>query len=135
LPHRVLIIDDDPVVTRFLAEFLGGEGYLVRVVNRSPNALAVGREFLPQAVIVDFQMPEMHGGDVAWQFSTDLALRQVPLLMCTAFAECVRQCQLPPRSIPIFQKPIDTRALLAWLRQSCVGREPLLPEYPPGPAE
>jgi CheY-like chemotaxis protein len=116
VPDRVLIIDDDPVVTGFVAELLGGEGYDVRVVNRSREALAAGREFQPDAVIVDFQMPEMHGGDIAWQFSADAVLRTAPLVIFTAFAERVRKCQLPPRSIPILEKPIEPRVLLDWLR-------------------
>lgn len=113
---RILIIDDDLVTTRFLGDLLEGEGYEVRVVNRPREALLAAHEFDPDAVIVDFQMPEVHGGDVAWQFTSDPVLRAVPLLIFTAFAERVRQCQLPPRAIPILEKPVDTRALLKWLR-------------------
>jgi CheY-like chemotaxis protein len=122
-----LIVDDDPFVTGFVAEFLDGEGYEVRVVNRSREALAAGREFLPDAVLIDFQMPEVHGGDVAWQYSSDPVLRMIPLAIFTAYADRVRQCQLPPRSIPILEKPVDPRVLLDWLRDCGV-----MPKSRPG---
>jgi len=63
-PRRVLIIDDEPVVTDVLRELLGGEGYEVEVAVDA----ATGREFVEQsgwhAVLLDVMLPDADGLDL-----------------------------------------------------------------------
>src|SRR5207249_4670258 len=62
---RVLVVDDNRDAADTLATLLRLEGHEVRVAYDGPSALAAARDFEPQVALLDFQMPRMHGGDVA----------------------------------------------------------------------
>ena len=61
---RILVIDDDPSITRGLARLLEGRGHTVRVVQDARRALPVAADFQPDAVILDLAMPHRDGLDI-----------------------------------------------------------------------
>ena len=76
---RILVIDDEPSITRLLKLNLEQtDHYEVREENDSTRALDAAREFKPDLVISDVMMPEVGGGEVAAQLREDPALRRVP---------------------------------------------------------
>jgi CheY-like chemotaxis protein len=109
---RILVVDDDPDASGALSRLLKIRGYSVREVNNSTMALEEAVEFQPHVVILDFLMPEMHGGDVAWQFASNPLLRDVRVIVSSAHSADDIRRQLPPAKIPILPKPIDLQALL-----------------------
>lgn len=115
MASRILLVDDDPLATSGLARVLERRGYQVREENDARQALSATREFAPQVVILDYLMPQCHGGDVAWQIATDPALRSVQLIVCSAIAQAEIAPRLPPMHIPILSKPVELNALLQLL--------------------
>ena len=114
--RRILAIDDDPETTGGLKRLLGAHGYEVREENDSTKALASAKEFQPHYVILDYWMPHAHGGDVAWQIASERSLGATKLVMCSGFDPETFRRALPPLRIPIFEKPVDTDALLELIR-------------------
>ena len=114
---RILTIDDEPETTRGLRRLLERHGYEVREENDSRRALESAGEFQPQVVLLDYLMPTVHGGDVAWQLASDPRLRQVKVIICSGVAEEELQAKLPPAPIPILAKPVDTDALLSLIKE------------------
>lgn len=115
--QRILAIDDDPATTNGLRKLLELKGYEVREENDSTRALATAREFQPHAVILDYLMPRVHGGDVAWQLASDATLRDARVIICSGVADWDLASKLPPARIPILAKPIDSEALLRLLAE------------------
>lgn len=62
--ERILVIDDDPSITRSLARSLVHEGFVVDTANSGPEGLALARDQQPGLVILDLMMPEMDGYEV-----------------------------------------------------------------------
>ncbi len=64
--HLVLIVDDDPNVTRLLAKSLSklGNKYLIDTANGGEEALEKASDTPYDLLIVDYQMPEMNGLDL-----------------------------------------------------------------------
>jgi DNA-binding response OmpR family regulator len=62
---RILIADDDRDTVLTLAMVLGDEGHEVRGVYGGADVLRAVRQFAPHAVIVDINMPDLNGYDVA----------------------------------------------------------------------
>jgi DNA-binding response OmpR family regulator len=62
---RVLIADDDPDTVLTLEIVLRDEGHEVRGVYRGSDVLTAVRRFAPHAIIVDINMPDLDGYDVA----------------------------------------------------------------------
>ena len=114
---RILVIDDDPDSVAALSALLERRGYTVRTLTDSPQALPVAIDFQPHVVILDYLMPGMHGGDVAWQLASDPLLRDIRVVVTSAYsAEEIRR-RLPPAEIPILPKPVDFEALLKLIEE------------------
>jgi DNA-binding response OmpR family regulator len=58
---RVLLVDDDPEICRFLAMLLEIEGFQPVTATRADEALAACAEALPAAILVDIAMPDVDG--------------------------------------------------------------------------
>ena len=80
-PHElVLVVDDEPRMTRFIRMNLELEGYRVVEAHNGLDALEKARTDLPDLVILDVMMPELDG------FDTLEMLREVsnvPVIMLT----------------------------------------------------
>jgi len=116
--RRILAIDDEPAATQALKRLLEAHGYVVREENDATKALATAREFQPHVVILDYLMPKAHGGDVAWQMASDATLRNVQLIVCSGIEAAQFRRNLPPRRIPILEKPLNAEALLELLEMN-----------------
>ena len=62
---RILVADDNRDTVSTLTTLLQAEGHEVRGVHRSADVLGAEREFRPEVVILDLQMPEISGYDLA----------------------------------------------------------------------
>ncbi|MEU3374051.1 response regulator transcription factor [Streptomyces sp. NPDC006711] len=60
-PVRILVVDDEPDVTDVLAAVVTGEGWQVRTAADGMSALAAARDFRPDAVILDWMLPDLDG--------------------------------------------------------------------------
>jgi CheY-like chemotaxis protein len=77
--RRVICVDDNEFVLEILRWYLESLGYVVTRCTSGKHAIRALEHELPDAVILDFEMPEMDGGKVA------LAMKerapQVPIVM------------------------------------------------------
>lgn len=64
MPGRILIIDDEPQITRVLRAALTAQSYDARTSNHPEEALQVFREWQPDLVITDLMMPGLSGVEV-----------------------------------------------------------------------
>ena len=58
---RILIVDDEPQITRVLRTALSTQGYSLRVATNGVEGLEAAHEWKPDLVITDVSMPEMNG--------------------------------------------------------------------------
>ncbi|MEV8266027.1 response regulator transcription factor [Microbacterium sp. NPDC076911] len=79
---RVLVVDDEAMLTDLLSMALRMEGWEVKTASSGFEALQVAREFAPDAMVLDIMMPDLDGMAVLQR------LRQsgddVPVLFLTA---------------------------------------------------
>jgi two-component system, OmpR family, KDP operon response regulator KdpE len=64
MPGRILVIDDEPQITRVLRAPLSAQGYDVRTANDPEEGLRLFRDWAPDLVITDLMMPGMSGVEV-----------------------------------------------------------------------
>src|SRR5438067_2574527 len=84
MTKRILIIDDDPSVTRAVKVLLETSGnYSVEEENNSRNAFATARWFRPDLIFLDVMMPDLDGGDIAHQIESDALLQGTPIVFFT----------------------------------------------------
>ncbi|MGH4032053.1 response regulator transcription factor [Actinomycetota bacterium Odt1-20B] len=78
-PVRILVVDDEPDVTDVLAGAVAGEGWQVRTAADGATALAAARGFRPDAVVLDWMLPDLDGLQVL------RALRREAPTVCVLF--------------------------------------------------
>ena len=64
MPERILVIDDEPQITRVLRAALGAQGFDVRTANDPEEGLQVFRDWTPDLVVTDLMMPGLSGVEV-----------------------------------------------------------------------
>jgi CheY-like chemotaxis protein len=85
---RILIVDDDVNAADALASLLQSTGYGdTRVAYTGATALALAVEFIPTVVLVDLELPDMSGYEVARHLSQHPQLQTLRLIALTADSE------------------------------------------------
>jgi CheY-like chemotaxis protein len=116
---RILVVDDEPLVSRAFARLLAGHD--VVTTNHGREALArvrAGERF--DAVLCDLMMPELSGMDLhAAVAAVDPALADRFIFVTGgAFTDSAREFLARARN-PSLEKPVDREALRAALRRLC----------------
>jgi len=119
-PHTcVLVIDDDPLQRDLMQRHLRKEGYTVRTADGGVEGLRLAGQLLPAAITLDVMMPDMDGWSVLAALKSDLALREVPVIMLTMVDDPVRGFTLGASDYAT--KPVDRRRLSQILKKyTCI---------------
>ncbi|MEU8775165.1 response regulator transcription factor [Streptomyces sp. NPDC048606] len=80
--QRILVVDDEPAVREALRRSLAFEGYGTRTAVDGLDALDQEREYAPDLIVLDIQMPRMDGLTAARRLRA--AGSVTPILMLTA---------------------------------------------------
>jgi CheY-like chemotaxis protein len=112
---RILVVDDEPNLSDLVRMFLERTNrYEVRTENRSAKALTAAREFLPDMVVLDVDMPGQDGGDVAREIEADPVLQGIPVLFFTSLVSSKEAGeQVSVRGgMPFLAKPLNPTTLI-----------------------
>jgi two-component system, OmpR family, KDP operon response regulator KdpE len=60
-PSHILVVDDEPQITRVLRTSLSAQGYDIRVANSGEMALEIMKDWSPNLIITDLSMPSVDG--------------------------------------------------------------------------
>jgi two-component system cell cycle response regulator len=84
---RILVVDDNPVNVRVLADWLASEHYVVSTAADGFEALAKIAAERPDIVLLDVVMPELNGFEVCRRIKADPAMAGIPVIMVTALSD------------------------------------------------
>lgn len=109
---RILVVDDEPAIRRFLTMALACEGYHVLVAEDGLDALQQMQEsdVLPDVMLLDMRMPRMDGPELLKTMHADARLRRVPVLALSATKGMIDSSTL--RLAAYFDKPFNLDELL-----------------------
>ncbi|MGJ0505962.1 MAG: response regulator [Methylocystis sp.] len=115
----ILVVDDDGTARDLLTRTLENRGYRVITARNGLEALAMARQYRPQAITLDVMMPQLDGWGVLKQLKEDPELRMIPVIMVTILNE--RGLAIPLGAAELLPKPIDRQRLTALLDAYCGG--------------
>jgi two-component system KDP operon response regulator KdpE len=125
---RVLVIDDEPQIRRFLDIGLRAEGYEVLLAATGAEGLALAATQSPDLVILDLGLPDMEGHAVLAELRQ---WSQLPVLMLSVRnAESEKVGALDQGANDYMTKPFGIQELMARLR-ALLRNRPGEPEHPP----
>jgi two-component system KDP operon response regulator KdpE len=121
---KILVVDDEPQIRRVMRVILAGENYEIVEARSGEAALLRFREFLPDLVLLDLNMPGMSG------LETCRAIRDtsdVPIVVLTVRHEEDEKVEaLDAGADDYVTKPFGKRELLARIR-AALRRSPVSP--------
>ncbi len=82
--RTILIVEDEKDLVDLLAYNLEAEGFGVLKAFDGVSGLEKARAEFPDLIVLDLNLPEMHGHEVYRQLSEDASLRQIPVMMMAA---------------------------------------------------
>jgi len=108
--NRILMVDDDPMILKFVSVNLKVRGFQVTTAEDGEAALKAAKETSPDLVILDLLMPGIDGSEVCRrirEWST------VPILVLTAIGESTTKWRLIDLGANDYMtKPFDIADLL-----------------------
>lgn len=81
--RQILLVDDEPLVSRILAFRLKRAGCDCKVVATGKDALDAALASAPDAIVLDLGLPDMSGLDVCRELKKDKELSDVPIIVLT----------------------------------------------------
>ena len=83
---KILIVEDNALNIKLFCDLLAAHGHEPEAVTDSRNALDAARQFLPDLVITDIQLPHVSGLELIRMLRKDEELGQVPIMAVTAYS-------------------------------------------------
>lgn len=126
-PPTVLICDDDLQLLNALSDFFEARGFVVVAASSPVLALAAVQRVKPDACLLDYEMPAMHGFELAEQFRRhDCA---APVFILTGDPQ--RAGQHPLGSVTaVVPKNVGAERIVELVQQA-IGRPPRRAAAPP----
>jgi two-component system KDP operon response regulator KdpE len=114
--RRILVVDDEPQITRVLRTSLSSQGYDIRVANDGETALEIMKDWTPDLVVTDLSMPNMDGLELCRKLRVT---SQVPIIVLSVRGEERTKVQaLDAGADDYVTKPFGIEELLARVRAS-----------------
>jgi two-component system KDP operon response regulator KdpE len=77
-PVKILIVDDEPQITRVLRTALSTQGYLLQIAANGVEGMEAVHSWKPDLVITDISMPQMNGVELCREIR---AISQIPIIV------------------------------------------------------
>ena len=116
MANRILVVEDDERSRRLLVDVLGHHGFEVTAVETGELGLACSRDGLPDAVLLDIQLPGINGFEVLWRLRQIEGGARVPILAVTASVMDHDRRKIMEAGFDAYvPKPVNIRELLRTL--------------------
>lgn len=115
LTPEILIVDDEPLVCRTLAEILQSGGFLVDSVNRAREAIERVQRRFYNIVLLDLNLPDMHGLEVVQHLKHYSPRTEVVII--TGYATLKSALEALERGVVAYvEKPVRPNQLVATVK-------------------
>jgi diguanylate cyclase (GGDEF)-like protein len=84
MAKKVMIIDDDKLLSKIVTEHLIKEGYQVIVAYDSEEAIKKIYQSTPDIILLDVVLPNMDGLQFCWLLRNDTRVSHLPIIMLTS---------------------------------------------------
>lgn len=86
MAKRVLVVEDNELNLKLFCDLLRAHEHVVEPVRDGREAVARIRDFTPDLIVMDIQLPYVTGYELIQQIKADGELRQIPIMAVTAYA-------------------------------------------------
>jgi two-component system cell cycle response regulator DivK len=84
--QKILVVEDNELNLKLFCDLLRAHGYQAEPVRDGREAIDRARDFAPDLIVMDIQMPHISGLELIEQIKVDEGLRTIPIMAVTAYA-------------------------------------------------
>lgn len=118
MPKKILIVEDNELNMKLFADLLDAHGYETQQTREGLKAIGMAREFMPDLILMDIQLPEVSGLEVTKWIKDDETLAAIPIVAVTAFAMKGDEKRIRDGGCEAYiAKPISITSFLATVRK------------------
>ncbi|MCA9792274.1 MAG: response regulator [Candidatus Eremiobacteraeota bacterium] len=107
---RVLVVDDEPNIRRFLRHVLEGEGFQVAEARNGAEAVRMAHDDKPELVLLDLVLPDVNGFEVLTELKQTADTKGIPVIILSIIADEERCYRLGASDY--LPKPINREKLV-----------------------
>ncbi len=82
--RTILVVDDEDDIRKLLVRVLKNEGHIVIEATRGLEALERVKEHMPDLIVLDAMLPELHGFEIARRLKSSEKYGGIPILLVSA---------------------------------------------------
>jgi len=114
MPKKILVIDDDPVIVKYLQAVFSDNGYETCVATSSMEGLDVVRREKPDLITLDIQMPGEWGPRFYRKLRQDKELRETPVIVISG----IDGDHAVKDAVAFVKKPFDPEPLVGIVKNT-----------------
>ncbi|MCB2107070.1 MAG: response regulator [Rhodobacteraceae bacterium] len=86
MPKTILIVEDNELNMKLFNDLLQAHGYNTLQTHDGRDVMEMTRRLRPDLILMDIQLPEISGLEIAKMLKADDDLKSIPVVAVTAFA-------------------------------------------------
>lgn len=114
MPKKILIIDDDPVIVKYLEAVFSDNGYATCSASSSTEGLEVVKREKPDLITLDLQMPGEWGPRFYRKLRQDKDVRETPIIVVSG----IDGDHAIKDAIAFVSKPFDPEKLIGIVKNT-----------------
>lgn len=115
---RILVVEDQEDNRKIMRDLLTNADYEVIEAVTGDEGVAMAQTHAPDIILMDIQLPGLDGYEATRQIKANPALHHIPIIAVTSYALSGDETKAREAGCDAyFSKPVNTRALLAKVRE------------------
>jgi DNA-binding response OmpR family regulator len=115
---KILIVDDDVLITGLMETLVSVDGHEPFVVNNSTEAMQAAKAVRPDLITLDLMMPHLNGFELCSLLRTDPQFARTPIVIISAKEDSQsRQMAFSMGATEYLNKPFNIDEFLSTLKR------------------
>jgi CheY-like chemotaxis protein len=114
MPKKILIVDDDPIIVKYLQAVFSDNGYATCSASSSMEGLETVRREKPDLITLDIQMPGEWGPRFYRKLRQDRELRGIPIIVISG----IDGDHAVKDAVAFVKKPFDPEKLVGIVKNT-----------------
>lgn len=115
MSRKILIIDDDPYIVKYLEDILEDDGYTTCTASNVEDALDILKQEKPDLITLDLEMPNEWGPRFYRRMVQDPDYKDTPVIVVSGLSGIHLAIK---NAVASFKKPFNPKELLAAIKEA-----------------
>ena len=109
MAKKILVIDDDPIIVKYLQTLFDDNGYETFVAYDGTEAESLVAEAMPDLITLDLEMPKEWGPRFYRKMRKNDALKNIPVIVISGLSDPKHAVK---DAVAVIRKPFDEEKVL-----------------------